>query len=228
MPGMPQRKILALVLQLMEETHIRVGNRHYAEENKSFGLTTLRSKHVAFFKDELTFEFIGKKGKQQAVTLEDKKLIHLVNRCEEIPGWEVFKYYDESGHKQPIDSGMINAYIHEIAGTDFSAKDFRTWAGSKLFFETLLKIGYSEDPTKNKKKRNAAYKETAEALGNTKSVCEKYYVHPEIPAQYENGKIQKQFEKVKKMRDSNYFSRTEKVLLKMIENYRTRPARDNF
>ncbi len=142
--GMPQRKVLALVIHLMEETHFRIGNRYYADENKSFGLTTLCSKHVVFSGNELTFEFIGQKGKPQTATLKDKKLIKSVNRCEEIPGWELFEYYDEAKKKQCIDSGMVNAYLREISDADFSAKDFRTWAGSKLFFEALLEMDYSE------------------------------------------------------------------------------------
>lgn len=217
LPEMSQRKIVALVIQLMEETHIRVGNQHYAEENKSFGLTTLRSKHVNFSGKELKFEFIGKKGKPQSATLKDKKLIKLVNRCEEIPGWEVFNYYDDAHKKQSIDSGMVNEYIREITELDFSAKDFRTWAGSKLFFEALMDLGYEKEEKANKHNLVTAYKETAKALGNTKTVCENYYVHPEIPKQYENGKIEKQFEKVKKTRDNLYLSKTEKVILGMIE-----------
>ncbi|HET8839576.1 MAG TPA: DNA topoisomerase IB [Flavobacteriaceae bacterium] len=214
--GMPQQKVLALVIQLMEETHFRIGNQYYASENNSFGLTTLRSKHVEFSSNKMTFEFIGKKGKPQTATLKDKKLVKLVNRCEEIPGWELFKYYDEAKQKQCIDSGMVNQYIREISEADFSAKDFRTWAGSKLFFEALLEIGYVENQAQNKKNRNEAFKETAKALGNTKTVCEKYYVHPKIPENYENGKIQKYMERLKKLRNNLYFSKTEKAMLELI------------
>lgn len=222
--GMPQRKVLALVLQLLEATHIRIGNQYYADQNESFGLTTLHSKHVEFSKKEMKFQFIGKKGEEQTVTLKDIKLIKLVSRCEEIPGWEIFHYYDESNKKQCIDSGMVNEYIRKITETDFSAKDFRTWAGSKLFFEALMHLGYFENTEKNRKTQNEAYKETAEALGNTKTVCENYYVHPEIPKQYENGKITKQFEKVKKTTARKYFSKTEKVLLGMLINYEVKPG----
>lgn len=216
LPGMPQRKVLALVIQLMEETHFRIGNRYYADENKSFGLTTLRSKHVQFSGNKMKFEFIGKKGKEQTATLKDKKLIKLVNRCEEIPGWELFKYYDKTKEKKCIDSGMVNDYIREISNANFSAKDFRTWAGSKLFFEALAEKAYVENEAQNKKNRNEAFKETAKALGNTKTVCETYYVHPKIPEQYENGKIQKKFARLKKLRDNLYFSKSEKVLLEII------------
>lgn len=215
--GLPKEKVLALVVRLMEETHIRIGNNHYAIENSSYGLSTLRDRHVNAFKNGLKFEFLGKKGKQHRITLKNKKLVKLVMQCEEIPGYELFQYYDETGKKHRIDSGMVNEYIRKISSSEFSAKDFRTWSGTNLFFEGLMELDYSENPEENKKKRNEAYKTTAKALGNTKTVCEKYYVHPEIPAQYENGKIKKQFEKIKKTREGKYFSKTEKVVLGMIE-----------
>ena len=128
----------------MEETHIRIGNHYYAKKNKTYGLSTFRTRHVKTYKNRIKFEFIGKKGKEHSVTVKNKKLIKLVNQCEEIPGWELFKFYDESGDKHSIDSGMINDYIHEISGDLFSAKDFRTWSATKIFFETLREIGYTE------------------------------------------------------------------------------------
>jgi DNA topoisomerase-1 len=225
--GMPQRKVLALIIRLMEETHIRIGNPEYATENESFGLTTFRSRHVEFSKNKLTFEFKGKKGKEQRVDLTDKKLVKLVNRCEEIPGWEVFKYYDEKKEKQSIDSGMVNDYIRKAAGEDFSAKDFRTWAGTKLFFEHLMELGPAENKTLNRKNIIEAVEETAEALGNTKSVCENYYIHPEIILQYETGELAQQFEKVSKTRDNKYFSKTEKVLLGVFEGYKVKLGEEN-
>lgn len=191
-----------------------------ADENQSFGLTTLRSKHVDFSGKEMKFEFVGKKGKEQSVVLEDKKLMKLVMQCEEIPGWELFKYLDENGEKQIVDSGMVNEYLQEISKAPFSAKDFRTWAGTKLFFEHLMDLGHAENETLNRKNIVVALEKTAEALGNTKSVCENYYVHPEIVRQYETGEIIKQFDKVNQKRPSNYFSKTEKVLLEVFEGYR--------
>src|SRR5690606_33172207 len=182
--------------------------------------TTLRTKHVDFSGKDMKFEFVGKKGKEQSVVLKDKKLMKLVMRCEEIPGWELFKYLDENGEKQVVDSGMVNEYLQEISKSPFSAKDFRTWAGTKLFFEYLMDLGHAEDESLNRKNIVEALEETAEALGNTKSVCENYYVHPEIVHQYETGKITKQFDRVKRKRPSKYFSKTEKVLLEVFEGYK--------
>lgn len=217
--GLPQRKVLALVIRLMEKTHIRIGNPEYANENGSFGLTTLRSRHLESSKNKITFEFIGKKGKQQRVDITDKKLVKLVNRCEEIPGWEVFKYYDDDHEKRTIDSGMVNSYIREIAGENFSAKDFRTWSGTLLFFEFLLKLGPAGNEKSNRKNIIEAVENAAEALGNTKSVCENYYIHPEIIRKYESGELEHEFEQVPKTRNNKYLSKTEKVLLKVFQDF---------
>lgn len=125
--GWPKTKVLALVVKLMEETHIRIGNEQYAKRNKSYGLTTLRKKHVDVFKDNVKFQFTGKKGKKHNITIRNKKLIRLVSKCEEIPGWELFKFYTSNGEKHDIDSEMVNNYIRSISGHSFTAKDFRTW-----------------------------------------------------------------------------------------------------
>ena len=185
--GMPQEKVLALVIRLMEETHIRIGNDAYARENKSYGLSTLRSRHLEFADGEMRFNFVGKRGKEHSVSVADRELIRLVTQCEEIPGWEVFKYINESGKKKSIDSGMVNEYIQEISGEIFSAKDFRTWSATKIFFEELRAIGYVEDEKENRSNILEAYDTTAEALGNTRSVCRSYYVHPYVVDLYETG-----------------------------------------
>jgi len=218
---MNERKILALVVRLMEETHIRVGNDYYAKNNKTYGLSTLRTRHVKTSRSTMKFEFVGKKGKEHSITLTDKKLIKLVNQCEEIPGWELFKFYDEFGAKQTVDSSMINNYIQEISGNNFTAKDFRTWAASKIYFETLFEIGYLEDEKENKNAVLTAIDAAAEGLGNTRSVCRSYYVHPFITENYENGNIVPYFEKVKNTDKKNdiSLSSSEKVMLEMISDY---------
>jgi len=220
-PKMNERKILALVVRLMEETHIRVGNEYYAKNNKTYGLSTLRSRHVKTSKSTMKFEFIGKKGKEHSITITNKKLIKLVNQCEEIPGWELFKFYDEFGEKQIVDSSMINHYIQEISGNSFTAKDFRTWAASKIYFETLYDIGYLENEKDNSKAILTAIDAAAEGLGNTRSVCRSYYVHPYITENYQNGNIVPYFDKVKDIHEENNIalSSSEKVLLKMISEY---------
>lgn len=221
LPELTRDKVLALVIKLMEETHIRIGNQYYAEENKSYGLTTLRTKHLTKSGETITFTFQGKKGKKHKITLDDKRLIDLVNQCEEIPGWELFRYYDENKTAQTIDSSMINEYIQHISGEIFTAKDFRTWSASKICFETLNNLGYTEKTSENKKNRIKALDTTAEALGNTRSVCEKYYVHPYITTCYEDGEIQKYFKKIDSnlFKKSKYFSKTEKVMLQMIKDF---------
>ena len=213
-------KVVALVIRLMEETHIRIGNEKYAKDNKSYGLSTLRKRHININRNSLRFEFIGKKGVQHTITTRNKQLIKLVSRCEEIPGWEVFKYYDKNGEKKVLDSHMVNQYLHDISGEYFSAKDFRTWAASLIFFETLMDIGIATDEKDIKKNILSAFDNTAEALGNTRNVCKNYYVHPLLVSTYEDGSIQKYFDRVKKSRSNQqYFSRSEIAFSQLIENY---------
>ncbi len=219
--GMPQRKVLALVIRLMEETHIRIGNQYYARNNKTYGLSTFRTKHVKTFKNGLKFEFIGKKGKEHSITIENRKLVDLINQCEEIPGWELFKFYDENGEKQSLDSGMINNYIHEISGDIFSAKDFRTWSATKIFFETLRELGYTENEKENKKNVLEAFDSAAEGLGNTRAICRTYYVHPKVAETYENGEITPYFKQIKEDSSPDYIrlSESEKAIYKLIQDY---------
>lgn len=217
---MTKRKVLALVLRLMEETHIRIGNDYYAKRNKTYGLSTLRTRHVETVKDKIKFEFIGKKGKKHAITLRNKKLARLVNRCEEIPGWELFQFYDDEGDKHRVDSGMVNDYIHELSGDLFSAKDFRTWGATKTFFETVHDLGYTDDLKENKSNIIQGLDAAAEALGNTRAICKKYYVHPMVLDAYETGTIAQEFEKVDKHpTPRSFFTETEEVLLQMISKF---------
>lgn len=217
---MSRDKVLAIVITLLEETHIRIGNEYYAKKNKTYGLSTLRTKHVEHLGDKLSFHFVGKKSKEHNVTIEDDKLIELVNQCEEIPGWELFQYYDDDGSKQSLDSGLINEYIQRISGELFTAKDFRTWSASKIFFESLRDIGYTDDEKDNKSNIITAYDEAANALGNTRSVCRTYYVHPMLNESYENGKIVPYFKRLdKKTKSKKYMSQTEEVILDMISDY---------
>ncbi len=222
LPKMSKRKVLALVIRLMEETHIRIGNAYYAKKNKSYGLSTLRTRHVKTAKNKMKFEFVGKKGKEHSVMIENKKLVKLVNQCEEIPGWELFKFYDENGEKQAVDSGMINDYIHSISGNKFSAKDFRTWSATKIFFETLYELGYTSEEKQNKKNILVAYDAAATGLGNTRAVCRSYYVHPRIVNCYEEGGIEKYFNKIVPEEETNYasLSNSEKIILKIIEGFK--------
>ncbi|WP_300440984.1 DNA topoisomerase IB [Christiangramia sp.] len=220
--GMPKRKVLALVIRLMEETHIRIGNHYYARQNKTYGLSTFRTRHVKTFEGGIKFEFVGKKGKEHSISIEDQGLVELINQCEEIPGWELFKFYNENGEKQSIDSGMINEYIHELSGEMYSAKDFRTWSASKIFFETLREIGFTKDEKENKKNILKGFDAAAEGLGNTRAVCRSYYVHPKIIETYETGEIVPYFKKVKQDKAPTYtqLSETEEAIHKLIKDYK--------
>ncbi|WP_435412294.1 DNA topoisomerase IB [Psychroserpens mesophilus] len=213
-------KVMALVVKLMEETHIRIGNSYYAKKNKTYGLTTLRTKHVHLYKDRLRFEFVGKKGKAHSITLRNKNLIKLVSKCEEIPGWELFQFYDKSGEKQKVDSGMINAYLKEISGKDFTAKDFRTWSASVIFFEALMDY---DRPTSDKEIKDnilSAFDVTANALGNTRNVCRKYYVHPILVESYETNTLHDVFTKIKTNPiTSGHLTPTEISVLELIKGY---------
>ena len=189
--SMTRRKCIALVIRLMEETHIRIGNDYYAKTNQSYGLSTLRNKHLKEKENEIVFNFKGKKGVNHAVKLSDKRLQKLVMQCKEIPGWELFQYYDEEGNHHAIDSGMVNEYIQEVIGDTYSAKDFRVWAASKIFLETIA----SFDPAETKKDIEQNIVEacniSAKELGNTRSVCRSYYMHPALISKYQEGKLQR-------------------------------------
>ncbi|MBT8319278.1 MAG: DNA topoisomerase IB, partial [Gramella sp.] len=143
------------------------------------------------------------------------------NQCEEIPGWELFKFYNENGEKQSIDSEMINEYIHEISGNIFSAKDFRTWSATKIFFETLLELDHTEDEKEQKKNILEGFDAAAEGLGNTRAVCRSYYVHPQVIKTYESGEIVPYFKKVNEEKEAVYaqLSETEKAIHKLIKDY---------
>ena len=191
LPGMPVEKVLALVVTLMGETNIRIGNNFYEKLYGSFGLTTLKDKHVVINGSEIKFVFKGKKGIDHDISIKNKKLSALVKKCRDIPGKELFQYYDEAGVRKPIDSGMVNNYIKQISGTDFSAKDFRTWSGTVNAFLALKELGAFETDIERKKKVVEALDMVAGRLGNTRTVCKKYYVHPVIISLYENNALEK-------------------------------------
>jgi len=183
LPGLPREKVLATVVQLLEKTLIRVGNDEYAKQNKSFGLTTMRDRHVVVNGSTVRFEFRGKSGKAHAIDLRNRKLAAIVKRCRDLPGYELFQYIDENGERQVIDSSDVNQYLREITGEDFTAKDFRTWYGTVLAARALRELP-SETPTEAKKKLVQAIEAVAGVLGNTKSVCRKCYIHPAIIESY--------------------------------------------
>jgi DNA topoisomerase-1 len=186
LPGLPLNKVLATVVSLMEDTGIRVGNSMYEKLYGTFGVTTLKDKHVAIKGSQMTFSFKGKKGVYHNIKLKSKRLSTIVKQCRDIPGKELFQYYDEDGKRHSIDSGMVNAYIKEVCGESFTSKDFRTWTGTLCALETFSALEYCDTITETKKKVVETLDVVAAHLGNTRSVCKKYYVHPVVVDHYTN------------------------------------------
>jgi DNA topoisomerase I len=189
LPGLPRRKVLAAVVRLLEGTLIRVGNEEYARHNDSFGLTTLRDWHAKIDGPDVKFRFRGKSGKEHAVRIHDARLARIVKRCRDIPGDELFQYIDENGERHAIDSADVNEYLREIAGDEFTAKDFRTFAGTVLAALALSEIGAFDSDAQAKKNVVSAIKQVAERLGNTPAVCRRCYVHPALLDSYLDGSM---------------------------------------
>ncbi len=174
-------------MQLLEKTLIRVGNDEYARENGSFGLTTMRDQHAKIQGQTVRFEFRGKSGIQHAVDLRDRRLARIVKACRDLPGYELFQYVDDDGTRQVIDSADVNEYLREITGEDFTAKDFRTWAGTVLAAKALAEVAGFASNTEAKRNIVRAIESVAKRLGNTKAVCRKCYIHPAILDAYMDG-----------------------------------------
>jgi DNA topoisomerase-1 len=189
--GLPREKVLATIVSLLEKTLIRVGNAEYAQKNNSYGLTTMRRKHVAIGRGVLRFEFTGKSGKQWRLKVEDKRIAAIVRRCAEIPGHELFKYIDDDGASRTVDSGDVNGYIKDITQQDFTAKDFRTWTGTVLAALALAEFKKYDSKAEAKRNVVAAIEKVAKQLGNTPAICRKSYVHPEILNAYMSGDLVK-------------------------------------
>jgi DNA topoisomerase-1 len=189
LPGLPREKVLATVVRLLECTCIRVGNDEYAKANRSYGLTTLQDKHVEISGSTLSFEFKGKSGKIHKVNLSDRRLARIVQRCQALPGEDLFQYVDEDGVRQTIGSGDVNDYIREISGEEFTAKDFRTWAGTLLAVAALTEAGAFTNQRQAKSNVLRAIDRVAEQLNNTRAVCRKYYVHPAVLETYMAGTL---------------------------------------
>jgi DNA topoisomerase-1 len=213
-------KVLALVVKLMELTSIRVGNDAYKKLYGSFGLTTLQDRHVKINGDDMSFEFRGKKGVYQKIALHSKKLTRLVKQCRDIPGKELFQYYDHEHKRCTIGSGDVNNYLKQATGEDFTAKDFRTWAGSVSALYAFKTAGGFETITECKKKIVSVLDEVAGNLGNTRTVCKKYYVHPVVIKSYEDGTINKYVDKLDEKDNTSAIelNLAEKVLIQLLES----------
>jgi DNA topoisomerase-1 len=182
--GLPREKVLAAVVKLLETTLIRVGNDEYARENKSFGLTTLRDKHVKIRGATIRFDFRGKHGIAHDIDLDDRRLAAIVHACRDLPGQELFQYLDDAGEVRDVGSGDVNDYLREISGEDFTAKDFRTWAGTALAAQALQEFRDFDSKAAAKRNVTEAIEHVAERLGNTQAICRRCYVHPAIIEAY--------------------------------------------
>lgn len=224
LPGLSREKVLAAIVRLLETTFIRIGNQEYAKENGSYGLTTMRNKHVSVKGATVTFDFKGKSGREHTIDLHDRRLAAIIKRCHDLPGYELFQYIDPEGNRHSIDASDVNEYLRQITNEDFTAKDFRTWAGTVLACAMLHELDPPETQTQAKKNVVEAIKRVANRLGNTPSVCRKCYVHPAVLESYMGGAV---IETAKKdlthevenelEKDLNALREEEKDLMKMLE-----------
>ncbi|WP_201978430.1 DNA topoisomerase IB [Hymenobacter rubidus] len=221
-PALDREKVVALVLALMDQSFIRIGNKEYARKDgkakPSYGLSTLQDKHVAIEGAAVNFNFVGKKGVAHDVTLHDARLARLVRKCKEIPGQHLFQYYSADGQKHALESGDVNDYLHRHTGLQLSAKDFRTWGGTVKMVECLEAVLDEEPELAPEKVVKKAVKEVATGLGNTPTVCSKYYIHPQVVELFKSGQLieflrQNNAEKT----EDDLLSPTERLVLKMLE-----------
>ena len=189
MPGFTRQKVLATVVRLLEVSLIRVGNEEYERENDSFGLTTLKNRHVDVHGSAICFHFRGKGGKQHRIDVRDRRLAQILRKCQDLPGKDLFQYVDESNKLQDVKSTDVNGYLREITGEDFTAKDFRTWSGTVLAALALQEFKIITSKTQARKNIVRAIESVASRLGNTPSVCKKCYVHPQVLEGYLDGTL---------------------------------------
>ena len=215
-----REKVIAVALSVMEQTLIRIGNAAYEKEYGSYGLTTLKDRHVKLEGKTVRFSFKGKKGIYHEIDLCDRRLANLVKACRDIPGKELFQYIDPNGDRHPIDSGMVNDYLHETMGNDFSAKDFRTWAGTVNALRLLVELGPCTTEKELKKNVNTVLDEVSHKLGNTRTVCRKHYVHPQILEAYECQDLSPYIQQKNRFRKTspNGLDGVEKLLLKFLKD----------
>jgi DNA topoisomerase-1 len=211
-----QRRVIAAVVHLLDTTNIRVGNEHYARENNSFGLTTMRDRHVDVHGSTIEFSFRGKGGKWQQVELSDPRVARVVRRCEGLPGQHLFQYLDEDGDAVDLNSEDVNDYLREITGEEFTAKDFRTWSGTVVAAWALEELGEHTSDREARKQIVNAVKSVAEELGNTPAVARRSYVHPYVFESHLDGKLQTLLTKEAKRKDHAGLTRHEAAVLALL------------
>jgi DNA topoisomerase-1 len=214
--GLPREKVLAAVVQLLEKTLIRVGNEEYARQNGSVGLTTMKDGHAKIEGGRVRFSFKGKSGIAHAIDLEDRRLARIVKECRDLPGYELFQYVDDAGSTQTIDSADVNSYLREITGQDFTAKDFRTWAGTVLAAQALAAVERSSSNAEAKRNVVKAVESVAKRLGNTRAVCRKCYIHPAILDAYLDGATIRAIQTRAKMADRAALGPEERAVVGII------------
>lgn len=195
--SLSRTRVVALVISLLDKTLLRIGNAAYTAENGSYGLTTLEEEHTAVSGSHITFSFVGKGGKPQEVSLNDRRLARQVQKCQELPGQQLFQYLTEDGAVVDLTSTEVNEYLHEYTGQQFSAKDFRTWGATVAATEKLAELGPADSADEAEKSMITAVKYAAAQLGNTYPVCRQYYVHPDILKAYQDGQLTKQVQAVR-------------------------------
>jgi DNA topoisomerase I len=216
--GFPESKVLASVVGVMERTYIRVGNNGYEKLYGSYGLTTLKNKHVEVKGDTVTFSFKGKKGVYHKISLKSKKFARIIKQCRAIPGKELFQYYDSNGEVKKVDSGHVNQYLKECADEEVTTKDFRTWAGTLMMMRILKAAPPCETQTEFQKIIVDGFKQVSQRLGNTVAVCKKYYVHPEMINLYQHNQLGKIFTKTLSPSDSETgLTAEENMLMKILK-----------
>jgi DNA topoisomerase-1 len=189
LPGLPLEKVVATIVRLLDSSYIRIGNVEYARDNESFGLTTMREDHVEVRGERVRFTFRGKSGKEHDIDVRDRRLAAIVRRCQDLPGQELFRYIDDQGVARRIESSDVNEYLRQTTGSEFTAKDFRTWAGTVLAARELASLGVFSSEAEAKRNLVAAVKAVSQRLGNTQAVCRKCYVHPAVIDSYLAGRI---------------------------------------
>jgi DNA topoisomerase I len=217
--GLPREKVLATIVRLLETTFIRIGNDEYAKENHSYGLATMRTKHVDVEGANVRFKFHGKGGKQHIIDINDRRLARIIKRCLDLPGYELFQYVDD-GCVRSVDASDVNEYLHSITNQPFTAKDFRTWGGSVLACRALCECEPCQSPTQAKKNVLEAIKYVAERLGNTPAICRKCYVHPTVLDSYMRGELVRILEAAEKKiaKDIHSLRNEEVQLMFLLEN----------
>lgn len=187
-PGLDRERVMALVVSLLDSTLIRIGNRQYLKENKSYGLTTLRNRHVSVEGSTIRFQFRGKRGVEHNVSLRDRRLARLIKRCLDLPGQTLFQYLDENGQRHAVGSSEVNQFLQQLTGADFTAKDYRTWAGSVLALDLLRPLAW-ESESEARRQVAAIVRQVAARLGNTPAVCRRCYIHPAVLDHYQQGRL---------------------------------------